>query len=1260
MLHFLEFRYFFTSKELPSFGGRKYNDIVKLYYNIPDGLAQSQWERYNYAGLFKGDITNGGSDPTATSKPAGQATVVSINNLAASPTSPNSEYLVENFFPGSEFTPRSFFNFPAFSKALQFRAPLDCTRENVVNITIEDVGDGDFDSAVFIDTDSVTIESICPIQNTVWGPCDRTCCNTIGANPEPTNCGTQRIVAGQNVGQTRSCSPPACAAEPVWGACNRVCCNAWEAPNCGVETFGNTGRTRACLLQPPQCAPAVTWGTCNRVCCNAFEPNCGVETSSIGQQRPCQITPPTCKSAPCLFRLSSYGACTGERGKTCGAPGVQTRTVQCFCGDTLSADTQCSDRGNTAKPETARTCQLPVCAKWNTSPWGPCSITCSTALGTSGQQVRAVTCTQGDAGAPVLDGLCAGLEKPSGFQSCTPASECPVYIRAPGNWSSCESPVKAPGTDEPCGPGTRTRAMKCVDQKTGKEALGGVVTDAFGQPVFQDPCAGLPMPQTQEGCSNKPCGVCDYKVESWGECSTTCDSAGNLGVMKRKVYCQDRDGKEIADACCKAQKVEDGATSGGREPTLISMPLPVDSARCPQLPCPTYSFRVGNWGACSVTCGAGAKERPVNCILDDEVVEDGKCDSGRGLDRPATREACQLPNCMCKRAGVTDFSTCSTTCGQGVQERKVYCEEYPCNARTGQNYYVKRSVGTLAEIEEKCPDAVRELDQSLLSEKKDCEMQKCMKYGFKLKPVGECSATCGQGSRTQVAECFDTELDTKVAMANCLLAGVDVPNDPPPVVCELPDCSAFTWRPEAWSACTNERGCGTGVHTRNVPCLETLEGKSVEVTVPTCKLPSGTVDTGFRGGCPCGLNVKPPEVESCLVGKECEQVVTMASDWCTSSKMPCYKDFGDMGGRELEINYRRIVTCKELKTDRVVDNVQCGNPLSQLSCDQEKRNVTVCGCCPRTESPTAAPTALPTLEPTRAPTTPAPVRVCNRPIEQFTRTQSATFCTNMKFRVSEWTSSNCDRDCENNFQEMAGIYGGCCFKHIVMDKYNISDAAARQLFGACWPGRDELDLSCSTSAPLAPRPPPAPAFNPPQQRSAPIFNPPPVFNPPVFNPPVFFTAPPVFQPPPATLPPFANVPCDSVGSVLSTYGLSTAQRYLTIAPSVQQDLTGSFTLFAPTNRALEELQIPNGVTPSQFIARVLRTHIIRAARPTSTFNYGDAVVNVNNQALDLSRTLSGSVTLNQVCLQGGSCARVSIADVNVCNGVLHVIDKVLA
>jgi len=356
----------------------------------------------------------------------------------------------------------------------------------------------------------------------------------------------------------------------------------------------------------------------------------------------------------------------------------------------------------------------------------------------------------------------------------------------------------------------------------------------------------------------------------------------------------------------------------------------------------------------------------------------------------------------------------------------------------------------------------------------------------------------------------------------------------------------------------------------------------------------------------------------------------------------------------LEINYRRIVTCKELKTDRVVDNVQCGNPLSQLSCDQEKRNVTVCGCCPRTESPTAAPTALPTLEPTRAPTTPAPVRVCNRPIEQFTRTQSATFCTNMKFRVSQWTSSNCDRDCENNFQEMAGIYGGCCFKHIVMDKYNISDAAARQLFGACWTGRQELDLSCSTSAPLAPRPPPAPAFNPPL-RSAPIFNPPPVF-----NPPVFFTAPPVFQPPPATLPPFANVPCDSVGSVLSTYGLSTAQRYLTIAPSVQQDLTGSFTLFAPTNRALEELQIPNGVTPSQFIARVLRTHIIRAARPTSTFNYGDAVVNVNNQALDLSRTLSGSVTLNQVCLQGGSCARVSIADVNVCNGVLHVIDKVLA
>merc|ERR1711998_645170 len=162
------------------------------------------------------------------------------------------------------------------------------------------------------------------------------------------------------------------------------------------------------------------------------------------------------------------------------------------------------------------------------------------------------------------------------------------------------------------------------------------------------------------------------------------------------------------------------------------------------------------------------------------------------------------------------------------------------------------------------------------------------------------------------------------------------------------------------------------------------------------------------------MDVKPPEVESCLVGKECEQVVTLTSDWCTTSKMPCYKDFGD-GGREVITNYRRIVTCKELKTDRVVDNVQCGNPASELSCNEEQKNITVCGCCPATVAPT---TLAPTPTPPSPVPTAAPIRPCNRPIEQFKRTKSATFCANMKtpFELA-WTKEICDRDCENDFNE---------------------------------------------------------------------------------------------------------------------------------------------------------------------------------------------------------------------------------------------------
>merc|ERR1711988_384026 len=159
--------------------------------------------------------------------------------------------------------------------------------------------------------------------------------------------------------------------------------------------------------------------------------------------------------------------------------------------------------------------------------------------------------------------------------------------------------------------------------------------------------------------------------------------------------------------------------------------------------------------------------------------------------------------------------------------------------------------------------------------------------------------------------------------------------------------------------------------------------------------------------------------------------------------------------------------------------------------------------------------------------------------------------------------------------------------------------------------------------------------------------------------PVVFTAAPIFA---ATLAPVPvpNVVCSEVGTILRQYGLTQAASYLAVAPSVAQQLAGGFTFFVPTNQALSTLQIPNGVSVPDFIARVLRSHVIQASRPTSTFSIGQSVINGNNQALDLTTSSFGGPAVNQVCLRGsGNCGKVTVADIRACNGYIHVIDKAL-
>jgi len=77
------------------------------------------------------------------------------------------------------------------------------------------------------------------------------------------------------------------------------------------------------------------------------------------------------------------------------------------------------------------------------------------------------------------------------------------------------------------------------------------------------------------------------------------------------------------------------------------------------------------WGSCSVTCGAGVKERRVHCVdKRGGLLPDSRCEH---LSRPVSEEFCSLGPCVNNKWLLSDWDSCSAHCGEGVRQRRAIC-----------------------------------------------------------------------------------------------------------------------------------------------------------------------------------------------------------------------------------------------------------------------------------------------------------------------------------------------------------------------------------------------------------------------------------------------------------------------------------------------------------------------------------------------------------------------------------------------------------
>ncbi|XP_042551132.1 A disintegrin and metalloproteinase with thrombospondin motifs 16 [Dipodomys spectabilis] len=229
---------------------------------------------------------------------------------------------------------------------------------------------------------------------------------------------------------------------------------------------------------------------------------------------------------------------------------------------------------------------------------------------------------------------------------------------------------------------------------------------------------------------------------------------------------------------------------------------------CKVSACPP-SWSVGNWSACSRTCGGGTQSRPVRCTqrarYHVEPVPASRCPQ----PAPSSHQACNSQSCP-PAWSTGPWAECSRTCGKGWRKRTVVCKSTNPAARA----QLLPSTACDPELKPKTQEA--------------CLPRRChkpRKLQWLVSAWSQCSVTCERGTQKRFLKCAEKYISGKyreLPWKKCSLLpqpGLELER-----TCALRPCSQphphaarGSWFASPWSQCT--ASCGGGVKRRTVHCL---------------------------------------------------------------------------------------------------------------------------------------------------------------------------------------------------------------------------------------------------------------------------------------------------------------------------------------------------------------------------------------------------------------------------------------------------------